>query len=343
MKLIYSLEKPEAVGESIFLAGPTMRISDDFEGVADSWRNDAIKILQKQGFDGTVFIPEFKTNSKPANWSYSGQVDWEGVCLNMASVIVFWIPRDLKKLPAFTTNIEFGEWINSGKIVVGAPSEAPKNEYLKYRAEKLGINWNDNLELTMKSALIKINEKTKLANTFFTSDTHFKQERTLELSKRPFMSVEDMDNSIVRGWNSVVTDESIVFHLGDFGDPEYIFQLKGKEIFIVPGNYDKEEILLKLLEDPRVKIIKANSIVKIDKIPFKLIHSIDSGENAGNEFFLFGHTHGRSIAKRNGLDVGIDAHHFKPIDAKTILFYYEAIMKHYDENVFSEVIPPNSK
>ena len=36
-----------------------------------------------------------------------------------------------------------------------------------------------------------------MSKIWFTSDTHFSSERTLELSKRPFKSVEEMDKILI--------------------------------------------------------------------------------------------------------------------------------------------------
>ena len=74
-------------------------------------------------------------------------------------------------------------------------------------------------------------------NIFFTSDTHFSQERTLELSKRPFKNVEEMDNAIIDNWNSVVEPNDIVYHLGDFGNVEICKKLHGN-IKLILGNYE---------------------------------------------------------------------------------------------------------
>jgi hypothetical protein len=156
MKVIYTMEAPDTNTTSVFLAGPTMRISDDFDGMESSWRNEAVQYFQKLGFDGNIFIPEFRENKKPNGWTYGKQVDWEVENLNGADVILFWIPRDLEKLPAFTTNIEFGEWMKSGKISIGAPDKAPKNDYIKYRCEKLNIPFFNNLKEVVAFAILKI-------------------------------------------------------------------------------------------------------------------------------------------------------------------------------------------
>ena len=51
-------------------------------------------------------------------------------------------------------------------------------------------------------------------------------------------------------------------------------------------------------------------------------------------FNLFGHIHGKQLVKKFGLDVGVDGHHFMPIDESVVEFYYNAITKYYDNNVF---------
>lgn len=72
---------------------------------------------------------------------------------------------------------------------------------------------------------------------FFTSDTHFSQKRTLELSKRPFKSVEEMDQTIIDNWNSVVKPNDTVYHLGDFGNANIRKKLNG-HIRLITGNYE---------------------------------------------------------------------------------------------------------
>lgn len=72
---------------------------------------------------------------------------------------------------------------------------------------------------------------------FFTSDTHFSQERTLTFSCRPFENVREMDQYIIDQWNSVVDPDDIVYHLGDFGNANICEQLNGR-IKLVLGNYE---------------------------------------------------------------------------------------------------------
>ena len=125
MVINYSDQKVLKGQKSIFLAGPTPRGEN-----VESWRTGACQFLEDSGFDGIVYVPEYSTWKPKAD--YVDQAQWERDALANASVIVFWIPRTLPDMPAFTTNVEFGYWIHSGKILYGRPDEAKKIKYLDW-------------------------------------------------------------------------------------------------------------------------------------------------------------------------------------------------------------------
>ena len=132
------------VKPSIFLAGPIERRKEGVAPKLPRWRDEAKKHLEKQKERWRVFDPEWET--KPVGWSYEKQVSWEVTALQAAGIILFWIPRKLPELPAFTTNIELGEWLHSGKIVVGAPKDAPHTKYAETRCRWEGVPWRNDLE-----------------------------------------------------------------------------------------------------------------------------------------------------------------------------------------------------
>lgn len=111
--------------KSIFLAGPTPR-----GGNVVSWRTSACKILEQIGFEGVVYVPEYST-WKPKE-DYVDQAMWERLALTDTTVILFWVPRKLPDMAAFTTNVEFGYWLHSGKVVYGRPNDASKIKYLDW-------------------------------------------------------------------------------------------------------------------------------------------------------------------------------------------------------------------
>jgi calcineurin-like phosphoesterase family protein len=51
---------------------------------------------------------------------------------------------------------------------------------------------------------------------FATADTHFGHKNILQYARRPFITIDDMDATIIANWNSVVGTDDLVVHLGDF-------------------------------------------------------------------------------------------------------------------------------
>jgi len=78
---------------------------------------------------------------------------------------------------------------------------------------------------------------------YFIADTHFGHYNIIRYENRPFCSIERMDKFMIDKWNSVVDDDDIVFHLGDFSlcntkRSFYIFnRLKGIK-YLIRGNHD---------------------------------------------------------------------------------------------------------
>lgn len=78
--------------------------------------------------------------------------------------------------------------------------------------------------------------------TWLISDTHFNHERIIEYCNRPFKNVNDMNENIIKNWNSVVKNGDKVYHLGDFGFgskeqiKNIVSQLNG-DIYLIRGNH----------------------------------------------------------------------------------------------------------
>ena len=78
---------------------------------------------------------------------------------------------------------------------------------------------------------------------FMIGCTHFGHANIISLARRPFESVEEMDQVMIDNWNRVVGKRDTVYHLGDFAmgpgvDPEaYLPRLHGK-IIRLQGNHD---------------------------------------------------------------------------------------------------------
>lgn len=131
MQIVHAHEPlPPAFTRSLFLAGPSPRDS----GHPD-WRAEALALLADRGFDGVVFTPLPAGGFTPAT-DYDAQVAWEHAAMERSDRLLFWIPRDLAVLPGFTTNVEWGRFERSGRVVLGYPPAAAKMRYLDWHARR---------------------------------------------------------------------------------------------------------------------------------------------------------------------------------------------------------------
>lgn len=150
MRTVYALETLRGHWQrSIFLAGPSPRQEQHY-----NWRPKALTYLKTSGFMGAVFVPLPRDGQWAPN--YDKQIDWELEYLERASVIAFWMPRDLINLPGYTSNVEYGLFARSGKVVLGFPKTAVKMRYLEHLAGKYDIPVRRTLRGTLTKAISKL-------------------------------------------------------------------------------------------------------------------------------------------------------------------------------------------
>lgn len=129
---------------------------------------------------------------------------------------------------------------------------------------------------------------------------------------------------------------------GDFGDLSYSKYLNGRKVFI-KGNYERysytdEELkqYFDVVYPMNVMYLPVDYKGKMYHIylthePMNIINTVSITEDT---FGLFGHIHKLGMIKKCGYNVGSDLHYFTPIDMDTILFYHNAALHYYDNNVF---------
>lgn len=77
----------------------------------------------------------------------------------------------------------------------------------------------------------------------YISDIHFGHRSVIDFDHRPFSDVEEMDNALIKLWNSRVSRDDQVYIIGDFcyrnekAAEWYLRQLKGHKHLII-GNHD---------------------------------------------------------------------------------------------------------
>lgn len=127
---------------------------------------------------------------------------------------------------------------------------------------------------------------------------HLGHENAIRFDKRPFNSIEEMEDGIVANWNSVVTDSDTVYHLGDFcwgrNETEWcriLDKLNGNKIFI-RGNHDFRNPSQKLRSKiegyyENLELTDNNHHIILNHYP---IHCYKGAYNP-DCFMLYGHVH----------------------------------------------------
>jgi calcineurin-like phosphoesterase family protein len=169
---------------------------------------------------------------------------------------------------------------------------------------------------------------------FFTSDMHFSHRNIIEFCKRPFSSIDEMDEALIKNWNSVVREDDLVFNLGDFSfasntrTQEIIDELNGRHVLIL-GNHDMLRPYNKAIYSKfefvtqQMQLQIEGRYVYLNHYPF-LCYGGSYRADYHSVWQLFGHVH--SSDKSGGLDtkrlvnlfpyqydVGVDNNNFTPI------------------------------
>lgn len=132
-------------------------------------------------------------------------------------------------------------------------------------------------------------------NIFFTSDLHFFHKNVIRFDNRPFTSVEDMNETLIRNWNRKVKNNDLVYILGDisWGNDEEtcgIFaRLKGRKV-LIKGNHDKIRGNIKNyfeeITDYKEITLPGNKCVVLCHYPIVFFNKHHYGA-----FMFYGHVH----------------------------------------------------
>lgn len=174
-----------------------------------------------------------------------------------------------------------------------------------------------------------MNYKSDGKNVFFTSDTHFYHKNIIEFCKRPFCTVDDMNEALIANWNKAVGPRDTIFHLGDFclGDSAkwngILDRLHGR-IHLILGNHDIRNF--RKSYTGRFESVTTQMYIEIDGQRIYLNHYpfLCYEDSYNGTWQLFGHVHtGRySIGKDTSrlrmlfptqYDVGVDNNDFTPV------------------------------
>ena len=151
---------------------------------------------------------------------------------------------------------------------------------------------------------------------YFIADTHFYHENIIKYCNRPLKNSKQMNEYIVNKWNSVVTKDDIVYHLGDVGLgstdelKELVGRLNGTKI-LIRGNHDYKRGLNGWKE------VGFNEVYKKRLVLSNLILTHEPIEVEENYINVFGHIHNKLLDERfnknNHICVSCDVIDYTPI------------------------------
>ena len=150
---------------------------------------------------------------------------------------------------------------------------------------------------------------------FFTADTHFGDHRTINIQRRPFATVEEMDALLILNWNTVVGVEDEVWHLGDVArrpqDVTALLERMNGRKHLLRGNNDPDGTVCATGWHSTADYVELD----IDGRRLVLCHypfRSWNGQHRGT-INLHGHSHGRLKPMPRQFDVGVDPNGFTPV------------------------------
>ena len=156
------------------------------------------------------------------------------------------------------------------------------------------------------------------------SDTHFNHFNIIKYCNRPYATIKEMNDALIKNWNDCVDDNDIVFFLGDFcfARPSEAFEvtkrltsaLKGYKV-IVKGNHDFKKLKYTDIG------WKFETFQELGIGRFCFRHRPDGPDTLQSaakmyDFVFYGHVHDKTLdwAPINCINVCLDANNFKPMD-----------------------------
>lgn len=176
---------------------------------------------------------------------------------------------------------------------------------------------------------------------YYTADTHFWHRNVIEYCNRPWKTVEEMNSALIKNWNDTVSDEDIIYIIGDFSFggagkiTSILERLKGYKI-LIPGNHDhnKNNRLIRFgineVQFNPAPIEIFGHTINLSHFPY-LGYEIDDRiferqlEDDGN-FLLMGHVHEAWKENQRQINVGVDVREYKPVSLPEIVKIIQGIV-----------------
>lgn len=169
--------------------------------------------------------------------------------------------------------------------------------------------------------MIEINDR----GFYVASDFHLFHTNIIKYCDRPFADADEMNRTLVDNWNDTVSDDDVIFFLGDFifgrnsknAAREVWAGLNGKKKYFLMGNHDHR--IKNFCEDVVAENSHQTVEVSYRGLTFTLSHRPVS--QFSTNFHIHGHSHGNNegFFRRHVFDASVDNTDFKPIHVDDVL------------------------
>lgn len=166
---------------------------------------------------------------------------------------------------------------------------------------------------------------------YLISDTHFNHKNIIQYEDRPFKSVEEMNNALIKNWNAVVKPEDTVIHLGDVAlghesDLKWIIpSLNGHKI-LIRGNHDTKSKNFYL--EAGFDEVRPSFIENFNGIEIFFSHEPQSrpgDKRDPYDLHFYGHVHSKDFhgayptIARNGACLCVERWNYTPVELNKVI------------------------
>lgn len=170
---------------------------------------------------------------------------------------------------------------------------------------------------------------------WYTADLHFNHSNVIEFCNRPWKTVDEMNDGLIKRWNQFVKDGDTVYILGDMffcgiiKMKEIMPTLMGKKILIL-GNHDWKKVKKHRAQELGFEWVADEHCVRIAGVDVLMSHFPYRGDHMGEERFkecrpkdfgnwlMHGHVHNLWTVRDKMINVGVDVWNWCPVSEKSI-------------------------
>lgn len=154
-------------------------------------------------------------------------------------------------------------------------------------------------------------------NIWFTSDQHMWHKNVLSYCKRPFASVVEMNEALIKNYNDLVDPADIVFHVGDFSfgteiQTRAVYNRLNGQKHLICGNHDKFRMkFMSEHEFLELKVVDEEEHTQNITLCHYAMRTWNKSHHGAWQ--LFGHSHGTLTPIGKQHDVGVDNNNYAPV------------------------------